>query len=195
MESNKASLAWEITRVDQVWQEEEYSAPSFNFTGIPCSYIFFVWPWYRNLAICSRRGKVELNNYPKFHQQRFSYIFLITREQFLLLCTPVAVQIWHCTEYSLNNDCIMLKTKEFLSKEKVFGLLKECFSKLYQLSLKLLKLKVTKTVKTQSYSVIGLHLSQNSNIWCWKSKPFSIWLITALKNKAKNQVIAEEQNS
>lgn len=74
VESNKASLAWEIrsTRIDQVWQGEECSAPSINFTGISCSYIFFVWSWYRNLAICSRRGTVELNNYPNFHQQKSS---------------------------------------------------------------------------------------------------------------------------
>lgn len=144
MESNKASLAWEIrsTRIDQVWQGEEYSAPSINITGISRSYIFFVWLWYGNLAIYSRRGTVELNNYPKFHHQKSSYFFHNSREQFLLLCTPVTVQIWHCAQDSLNNDCVMLKTKKFLSRE-VFGLLKECFSKLYQLSLKLVKLKVT----------------------------------------------------
>lgn len=55
---------------------QEFHVPTF----------FLVWPWYRNLAICSRGGTVELNNYPKFHQQKSSWFFLITQENNFYFC-------------------------------------------------------------------------------------------------------------
>lgn len=59
-----------------------------------------------------------------------------SREQFVLLCMPIAVQFLHCTQEPLNNEhpALLMKTKEFPFTQKVLCSLTKSFSKPHLLS-------------------------------------------------------------